>query len=108
MAKMTKAERGRATSPRNRQKRIDFQTGVADTLGVVAGSFIAGRMNLVGRPLFGPVTVATAIGVAGAAAKLMMPAVDQNALLSGATTAMVAVGGAEIFMMGANQAGTGG
>ena len=108
MAKMTKAERGRAASRRRRQKSIDFQTGLAETVGVVGGSFIAGRMNLVWRPLVGPVTVAGAIGLAGAAAKLMLPAADRVPLLAGLTSGMVAVGATEVFMLGAAQSGAGG
>lgn len=108
MAKMSRKERQRAAARRTRQKTIDFQTGVAETAGVAVGAYVAGRFGLTGRPLAGPLTVGGAVGLAGAAAKLMLPAADRVPLLAGATTAMVTVGATELFQLGRLHAAAGG
>jgi hypothetical protein len=109
MAKMTKAERSRAASRRRRQKDADFQSGLADTGGAAVGAYASGRFGLAGRPFAGPLTLGAAIGLAGAASRLLLPAVDKNPMFSGLASGMVAVGTTELFVLGAaHRAASGG
>jgi hypothetical protein len=101
MAKMTKAERSRSAARRKKQSELNFQQGIADTVGFASGAYLAGRMALTGRPLAGPLTVGAAVGLAGAAAKLLLPAVDKTPALSGLTSGMLAVGAVELSVLGA-------
>lgn len=100
MSKMTRAEKDRAAARRRRAEKTNFQMNLADGLGIGIGAGISGFFGLTERKL-GPIPVAGLIGLSGLAAKMMLPAADRNPLLSGATTAMVAIGGTQTFVAGA-------
>lgn len=82
--------------------KTDFQTGVAEAIGVTAGSYVSGRFGLAGRPLAGPLTMGAAIGLGGAVAKLILPGADRVPLMAGVSSAAIAIGGTELFLLGAN------
>lgn len=94
---MTKAESGRNAARRARdliQRRADAFTDVA---GIVGGSYVSGRFTT-GKQA-GPLTVNQWAGLAGTFLKIFGP-MRRNAIVNGATTGAVAMGGTDVFALG--------
>ena len=102
MPKASKKELARNRSRRTRQAKVDFQTGVAEAIGVAGGAYASGRFGLAGRPLAGPLTVGGAIGLGGALAQLIMPGADRVPVMAAVTSGALAIGGTELFLIGVN------
>lgn len=101
MAKASKKELARGRARRARDNRVNMQVGIADALGLATGAYSSGRFAIANRPFMGPLTMGTAIGLGGFAAKLMLPDADRVPLMAGVTSAMLGVGIVELSLLGA-------
>jgi hypothetical protein len=105
MAKQSKKERERNRRRREKEKAVATRSAWAESIGLYGGALAGGRMGLLERPLAGPLTLGFALGAAGTAAKLLIPDVDQNVILDGATSALQGVGVADAGLMGLRMRG---
>jgi hypothetical protein len=76
------------------QRRADAFTDVA---GVLGGCYVSGRFTT-GKQA-GPLTVNQWAGLAGSFLKIFGP-LRRNAIVNGATTGAVAMGGTDVFALG--------
>ena len=94
---MTKSERARNAAGNMRraaQRRGDAFTDVA---GILGGSYISGRFT--SGKQGGPLSVNQWAGLAGSFLKIFGP-MRRNAIVNGATTAAVTMGGTDVFALG--------
>lgn len=107
MAKQTKKERERNKRRRDKDDKVARNRAWSESIGLYGGAFVAGRVGLLDRPLFGPVTVGILAGLVGTGVKLIFET-DESIIATGVTSAAQGMGVADSGIAGLRMLNAGG
>lgn len=107
MAKQSKKERARNRAKKEKAGKVATRRAWAESVGLYGGAFVAGRVGLLDRPLFGPVTVGIVAGAVGTGVKLLFDT-DESVIASGLTSAGQGMGVADAGIAGLKMLNAGG